>query len=207
METNNLISKKNHTKYICVASGPSLTKEDIQYIKDHRTDHVVLVINDNYRIAPWAEYLYACDGKWWDYHIEQVRKTYKGECWTQEIQQAKDYKLNLVTGDHRPGLGKQVIHYGSNSGYQAINLCFLWGAKEIMLIGYDMKKDKNNSPHWFGNHPCGLNQNSPYDAFAKNFTKLALDLEREGVKVINCTRSTVLNCFKKQSLEEYFKIS
>lgn len=205
MAQNNL--NKNFTKYICIASGPSLTKEDVEYIRVNRTDHAVMVVNDNYKLAPWAEFLYACDGKWWDVYVQDVKAKFKGECWTQEVEHSKKYDLNYIQGLHTSGLGKNGrIHYGSNSGYQAVNLCYLFGAKEIMLIGYDMKVDKNKKQHWFGAHPGSLNANSPYDSFARNFNGLACDLEKEKIKVINCTRDTALNCFKKQKLEEYLPL-
>lgn len=194
----------NHEKFICVASGPSLTQEDLNYIKENRTDHKMLVINDNYRLAPWAEYHYACDGKWWDHWINDVQKNYKGISFTQCRRSSQKYNLNYTPGEHKPGLGKdKKIHFGSNSGYQAVNLCYLWGAKEIMLIGYDMGMGPKGEHHWFGNHPGRLHTQSPYDQFVKNFQKLAEDLEKEGVKVINCSRRTALDCFEKQKLEKY----
>lgn len=193
-------------KFICVASGPSLTKDQIKYIEENKTDHETIVVNDNYRLAPWAEYHYACDGKWWDHWVNDVQKNYKGISFTQCKRSAQKYNLNYVPGEHKPGLGKgPKIHFGSNSGYQVINLCYLWGAKEIMLIGYDMKLGKSGEHHWFGNHPGRLHTTSPYDQFVENFKKLAKDLEIEGVNVINCTPDTALDCFKKQTLKEYFK--
>lgn len=200
------MSLRRVDKYICVASGPSLTQEQLDYIKEHRTNHKVVVINDNYRLAPWADAHYACDGKWWNKYHTDVKKNYKGVSFTQCKRSAANYNLNLIEGEHKKGLGKDnKIHFGSNSGYQAINLCYLWGAKEIMLIGYDMKLAPDGTHHWFGNHPGTLHTNSPYEQFARNFINLAEDLTNEGINVVNCTKSTALTCFKKQTLEEYFK--
>lgn len=203
-------------RFIIFASGPSLTEQDVKFVKDNRDeDQELIVINDCYRIAPWAEYMYACDENWWNKHGTDVKENFSGECWTQDRKSAQKWELKLQEGIHADGLcsprpnknGKILIHFGSNSGYQAINLAYLWGAKEIMLLGYDMKKADNGKTHWFGDHPTGLNNNSPYTSFVQKFKKLADDLQKEGVKVVNCTRSTALNCFQKQQLEDYFKKS
>lgn len=54
---------------VCVASGESLTRADVNYCRGKAR---VLAINDNYRIAPWADWLYACDGRWWDVYGNAV---------------------------------------------------------------------------------------------------------------------------------------
>jgi hypothetical protein len=41
---------------VCVASGHSLTKEDVEYCKGKAK---VYIVNDGYKLAPWADLLYA----------------------------------------------------------------------------------------------------------------------------------------------------
>lgn len=94
-----------------------------------------------------------------------------------------------------------MIHWGGNSGYQAINLAYLWGARRVVLLGYDMQKTDGKS-HWFGDHPKGLNGNSPYPTWIQKFDRLAADLKSEGVEVINATRETALRCFQRANLED-----
>ncbi|MFV1983009.1 MAG: hypothetical protein ACC657_05650 [Thiohalomonadales bacterium] len=88
-----------------------------------------------------------------------------------------------------------MIHYGvsggGNSGYQAVNLAYILGAKTILLLGFDMFGD-----HYFGKHPKTLVNGSPFDMFIKSFESITKDIE-----IINCTRKTALNCFPKMSLE------
>ena len=128
--------------------------------------------------------------------------TFKGELWTQDLSTASKYGLNKVDGFRGDGLGKDKIHYGANSGYQAINLAYLFGAKNIILLGFDMKLGANKITHWHGNHPMGLTQDSPFKTWLKNFPRLANDLKVEGVEVLNATRSTALDCFNKVKLED-----
>jgi hypothetical protein len=94
-----------------------------------------------------------------------------------------------------------VIHYGMNSGYQAINLAYLMGATHIVLLGYDMQPT-GGKQHWFGEHPDELRTGPLQSMFAPKFVRLALDLEAAGIRVTNCTRETALTCFKRASLQE-----
>ena len=159
-------------------------------------------------MAPWAQFLYACDGKWWNHH--KGVPEFKGEKWTQlednktDHKWIKDHGLNYMPGKHAKGLGHDCLHYGSNSGYQAINLAWLLSkgtVSQIVLLGYDMQTT-GGKKHWFGDHPDGpMNVLSGYDGFIRHFTDLAADLEHEGVDVVNCTRETALTCFRRDSLE------
>ena len=142
--------------------------------------------------------LYACDEKWWDKYHDVI--TSPAERWTQDIQAKRKYGLNWVHGVSKRGLGYDCVHFGGSSGYQAINLAFLWGAKRIVLLGFDCKP-VDGKDHWFGQHPDGLTQRQPYDLWLEHYPQLAHDLKREGVEVINCSRDTALNCFQKATIQ------
>jgi hypothetical protein len=111
------------------------------------------------------------------------------------------YGISKVTGIKGVGLGKDKVHYGANSGYQMMNLAYLFGAKRIILLGFDMMR-QGAKTHWHGDHPSPLGNECPVKMFLNNFPALAADLEKEGVEVINATRETALNCFKKMKLED-----
>jgi hypothetical protein len=51
---------------VCIASGPSLTREDVDACRG--AAGVVLAVNDTITYAPWADVLYACDRRWWQEH-------------------------------------------------------------------------------------------------------------------------------------------
>ena len=72
------------TKWAIIASGPSLTKEDVDAVRGLN----VIVINTSYWLAPWADILYACDGHWWDWHYENTDwkaklDAFENKKWTQ----------------------------------------------------------------------------------------------------------------------------
>lgn len=107
-----------------------------------------------------------------------------------------------IQGAHAKGLGKETIHFGSNSGYQAINLAYLLGAKRIFLLGYDMTHKQGTKTHWFGDHPPEFGRGK-YEAFIPFFNSLASDLSAAGVEVINCSRITKLTQFKRGTIDDF----
>ena len=136
-----------------------------------------------------------------------MRNGFKGKLWTQaegsgdpDRKWAADNGLAVQTGSHGNGLGKGVMHYGNNSGYQAINLAFLFGATKIILLGYDMCVSQDGRRHFFGDHPKEIHANSDYREWVPRFEALGKDLESEGVEVINCSRRTALTAFKRGEL-------
>ena len=112
------------------------------------------------------------------------------------------YGLHYIPA--KPGRGLRTtpweIHTGSNSGYQAINLAYHFGAKKVILLGYDMQHT-DGKLHWHGSDPSGMGNPTGIKGWVKNFGPLAEDLKALGVDVVNCTRETALECFRRSTLE------
>lgn len=108
----------------------------------------------------------------------------------------------MIAGAHREGfsLDPSVINFGSNSGFQAINLAIAFGAKRIVLVGFDMTAS-NGGTHFFGNHPKGLIQNANYERFIPAFERAAKKLPSD-IKIINCTPNSALRCFPTADLTD-----
>jgi hypothetical protein len=184
---------------VCIASGPSLTQEDVAFV---RGKAAVFVCNDGYKIAPWADLLYAADANWWEYHLPSL-KDFKGERWTCDEGISKKYRIKKV-------LIRNCLHFtngcaiagGSNSGFQLLNIAAMRQPKRIVLLGYDMKETPEKS-HWFGDHPLKIRRAkpSPYPRFIRAFEQAAPLIEPE---IINATRDTALTCFQRKSLQEIF---
>jgi hypothetical protein len=192
---------------VCVASGPSITAEDCAMVMAWRvadlTHHRVIVINTTYQLLPWADVLYACDERWWGMYYDRVRVSFAGQLWTQdEVAARRHTMLMRVRSEDRTGLSKVpgVIHDGENSGYQAVGLAYMAGAKRIILLGYDMQ-DHGTLSHWHGDHPKPLKAFPRFECWIRNFKTLANDLRSMNVDVVNATRRTALNCFPQLSLE------
>ena len=88
--------------FVLVASGPSLTQEQVDYCRGKAK---VIAVNDNYLMVPWADYLYFADRKWLAWHKDNPEfKAFKGQKVTQfhtdtckkEIQEdCKKYNIKI----------------------------------------------------------------------------------------------------------------
>ena len=187
---------------VILATGPSLTQEDVDHCRGKAR---VIAINDAYKLATWADCLYATDAKWWNWHKGVPEFT--GPKWSIEHSQWNNTRAlypdiqrlrNTGPGglEHNP----TGLKNGRNSGYAAINLAVHYGVSKIVLLGYDMQASGGKS-HFFGEHPGGKNV-SPYPQFRAVFSTIVKPLAKVNVTVINCTRKSVLACFPKAALED-----
>lgn len=161
------------------------------------------VVNASWRAAPWADWLYAADGDWWDH--EAGAPGFRGEKWTASTSAAARWGLGAVTLRVADGISAEpgVLHHGGHSGFQALGLAVARGARRIVLLGYDLRAGPGGRMHWHGVHPAPLRNPSP-EALARwagAFPCAAADLARMGVTVINASRRTALTCFERQPIE------
>lgn len=201
---------------IVAATGPSLTAEvaeRCQMARD-RAGIAVLAVSDAWKLMPWADALYSNDSAWWRCHKGTA---FPGEKWSahhdngnDKLAVAMEYGIKLVAGKTDPGFSfdPSCIHYGGNSGYQAVNLTILRGAARILLVGFDMREVPVRTEsgidlkrHFFGDHPAPLRNTSSYHEFIKRFTVAARQL-RGCVEVVNCTPGSALRCFPMMSLSD-----
>jgi hypothetical protein len=181
---------------VCLAGGPSLTQADVDYCRGKAT---VIAINDAYKLAPWADVLYACDKRWWDWH--KGAGSFKGLKYALQRPALKWPGVHILqnTGPHGLELKRNAVRNGKNSGYQAINVAVHLGAKRIVLLGYDMHIPQGGPSHWFGEHPLG--GPPPVRSFRGLFRGLVKPLQELGIEVVNCSRVTELDAFPRQPLE------
>jgi len=196
---------------VVLASGPSMTREDAEHVRGKA--RVIAVNNQGIdtihsetkelvpSFAPWADVLYAADAKWWK---DYAPRSYNFAGLKVTIRDAYD-----VPGLHTLRISCETVFdpkrthlvTGGNSGYQAVHLAAHFGAKRILLLGFDMKTD-GKLRHWFGNHPGRLNAPGNYQQWCRSFARLAPVLKTQGIKVINCSPNSALDCFVKAPLRD-----
>jgi hypothetical protein len=178
-----------------------MTCEDL---RKTRGRGIVVAVNSMVFMAPFADILYAADSGWWrEYRAKLKACPFNGRR-VSVSKPAKNYGASeiLPVGPvNAKGLGRGIINRGGNSGYQAINLAFNEGAKEIVLLGFDMAHTFGKR-HCHDNHPQGMGNAEGVDHWLRQFPQLAADLEVEGVRVVNCTRYSRLKCFPRMSIED-----
>ncbi len=185
-------------KVLCVGTGDSLRKSDIDYCANKAK---IIAVNNAYKLAPYADLLYASDSKWWIWH--EGATDFRGWRLTREREAALEYEIDWIESFNKSGLSQEPdkIHNGYNSGYQAVNVAYLLGCRDVYLLGYDMQKT-NNKTHYFGDHPDG--RTPPFKKFIEAFTELSKMLPEYGLTITNVTRETALECFPRKGLQECF---
>ncbi|KML21366.1 hypothetical protein VL10_18405 [Leclercia adecarboxylata] len=172
---------------IICASGPSLTIADCAAAC--RSGLPVIAVNSSWRAAPGCSHIYAGDLRWWDMNIPALPDG--PERWTCNRRAHTRHGLNLFPTDTTGTF---------NSGQRAILFAHWLGAKRIILLGFDCSI--TNGSHWHGDHTC---LDNPTAANVKRwhgeFARVA-QLLRGKVNIINSSRQTALNCFRRQSLDE-----
>lgn len=154
--------------------------------------------------------LYGADKRWWEAHngVKEYAgikaTTYKASRPKEYQETAEKFDLLRIPGIHETssfGFESPVIHYGNNSGFQAVNIAIHTGLNPIILLGFDMRII-DRKRHWFGDHPTELNIKSNYNSFIKAFHSAAPELAKRGIDVVNCTPGSALTCFRNMALNE-----
>ena len=182
---------KSSDVFVCIAGGPSLTKEDADYASQRAQ---VVGINDAYRITD-VDYLYASDYEWWQHHEDAVKDL---DC--RRITGKQDRKglpdcVESWDAEHGADLTRPVVNFGSHSGFAGLHLAILLGAKKVLLLGYDGKS--GGKVHWFGKHPKPLRNTGAYERWAQLYGQTA-----HPVPIINCSRDTVITAFPRMTIQE-----
>lgn len=188
--------KNGNSTAICIASGPSLTQDDVNYC---RGKGIFYAVKESAYLAPWADVLYAADTDWWD--MKDRWEWFQGEKMTLSSEASIKYGLSYI--DYDPKFiwseNPAIIASGGNSGFQALNIAYLRGATKIILLGYDM--GHTGQKHWWDKEHKRDSRNSDYHKWIEHFKKAAPMIK---ANVINCTRETALDCFPRMSLEDAF---
>lgn len=135
---------------------------------------------------PWADALYGHDLPWWKIYEKKVREVFKGAL----IGAAFKWR----------DIERHPVPMYQNSGCGAISYAVSRGATRIILIGFDCQKTGGKAHH-HGDHPPSLGNAKSMSKWAPLFSKLAVDMKRRGVEVLNASRETALQCFPRIDLE------
>lgn len=159
-----------------LASGHSLTKEDVEYVRlarlDGRLNAVLAVSNVGLDLAPWADALVSHDTKWWAFNLNSNKFSGRKFC-RNRWPLVEIYMPNPSNG--------------CNSGYMAMQVARdIYKAERIILLGFDM-----HGTHYFGPHRTGLTNTNEH--------KFLMHLRQfegwQGPEVINCTPNSALKKF------------
>lgn len=193
---------------VVIGSGPSLNEYQLIEVALARLAlrvHVIAV-NNTIERATWADVAYFGDYTAIKHYLPKLRKLTAAEWVTIDSAAAERWKLTHVNPASANGMQLDRIRVNGNSGAQAISVAAAFGAKRILLLGFDMRNDpKTGAAHWFGQHPKNLVTVQLFEEWLHKFEFIAKDAKALGVEIINCTPGSALEVFPRANISEALK--
>ena len=211
-------SSLENKRCFLIAGGPSLINFDYTLLKDEFTIGVNKTFLDYHPTM-----IYCMDIALYEYLSRLGRKRAQKEAHLAWLAY-KGYKVFLCPKRKHTFtddiyvvdrlLGKTLsldisksFYPGKNSGFGALTLAIAMGAREIYLLGYDLKTGPKERTHCHDGYP-----NQDFRKFVKRLEKFRVEfeefapiIEKEGIKVVNLSKNSALECFSKDSIENILK--
>lgn len=169
----------------------------------------VIAIKQNIDLCPWAHVVYGCDRPWWDFRRGLPEYAGLKLCFVKTSY--PDVRTVKIAAGGRDKTYSDNLHFdeigtiggGGNSGFQALNLALQWGARKIILIGYDLTD--RSGVHWYGRNNWAM-ANNPDDPqlgkWAANFDRTAPAIVKLGADVVNVSEYSRITAFRKGTIEQ-----
>ena len=170
-------------------------------------DQHVIAVNMSFQLGDWIDVLFFGDDGFWKTQKEGILN-FKGLRVSFESEKIRDSRVKLVARNPRQKQGitfepAGLLSWNFNSGAAAINLAVQFGAKRIILLGFDMQLDANNNQHWHKVYTSPLD--GLKDTIAKwlqGFPLIAEQAQSRGIEIINCSSNSKIDCFQKANIWE-----
>jgi hypothetical protein len=186
------------TVYI-IGGGPSLAGFNWKGLEGKKT----IAINKALITYPNADVVYWTDSRVYRWYTQEINR-FKGLKYTIKGNAGYAPDVKVLKRGVKFGLeeARDRLAHGNNSGYAAINLAYLLGAKRIILLGYDMKNDGIKG-HYHDGYPVPMTSDKIYrDQFLPGFEILAEKLKEKKVQVYNASPISNIKCFPKINYEK-----
>jgi len=198
---------KGETVFI-IGGGPSLLDLDLTPIHSR----AVLGCNNAFELGPWVDVTYFGDKPWWFWNQDKLLK-YSGLIVTSNDDEffEANPRIKVMRREMRFGISKNPsrVCWNKNTGGSSINLAVHFGAKRIVLLGFDMKVSDNGRAgnwghNWHDNHkPHKGHKPTIYQKnMLPHFVPIKKVLDELGIECINANMGSALEIFQKIPLEE-----
>jgi hypothetical protein len=209
-----------------LGGGPSLSSVNFDLIKHRRiisTNNAFGEPNGKthrygkediatYKARDWVDVIFFADLKWFRWHRRSIREAAENSIvltcnqnngvlkttgpWLKKVRRNNNRVLG-ITSDK-----KDHISWNRSTGAAAINVAYHFGAKTVVLLGFDMRLiDGKKNYHDDHKEPA----HDPCARHLKCFKAIARDAAKLGLNIINCTPGSAIEYFPIMSLEEYLK--
>jgi len=187
----------DQTVYI-VGGGPSLVHADLSRILPAST---IAINNAAIDLVPYAEVMFWADSIWATWNRDRIHR-HRGR-FKVSSKRHPDVASNVMRyrTDYMPLSTSQDALTGVDGGSRAINLAFLMGARDIVLVGFDMHD--GGAQNYHSDHQkddAMLNRRSA--EFIPSHNAMSAALAGRGVRVRNATPASALMCYPFVRLED-----
>jgi hypothetical protein len=186
---------------VVLGGGPSLKKDQLDYAIQRGFRRVA--VNDAGLVFdPQADVICWGDPQWFTWNGEQLR-LHKGK-----------YKITWRDMPARPTLPYYRLQHprmpphvsfdqgavcANNSGMGGINIAALFGAKRILLLGFDMRCVEGKN-HWHNRHKTPTAEHRYGELYRPPMELAALEYAAAGIEVLNCTQYSSLKGYRYANL-------
>jgi hypothetical protein len=191
---------KGETAFI-IGGGPSVLAQNVSRLEGRN----VVAVNSSFKIAPFAQYVFAGDSRWLSHNSAALKK-FKGKVvtcgnavkWPGLLSLSKKTPLGIgISDDPRSVVFRRTSLHG------AINLAVLLGATRLVLLGADGRASADGCSHHHDPHPWPQKP----DCWNKQRIDLATavaPLKAKGVEVVNASPGSAwADLWPVVSLEDY----
>lgn len=194
-------------KAFILGGGPSLRAANIKALRGRK----VIAVNDAFLRAPWADVLYFADRRWFRWNKADIPQFHGQHIITRAAILEIDYPVRSV-GDQPPAvtpirrllctlrepLSRDPTKIaGFDGGSHAVNLAYLFGSRDIVLVGFDMR-----SGNWHKRHQIAAKPDDYERRFMPSHGKMSIEMVRDGVRVVNATPGSAMVAYPIVSLED-----
>jgi hypothetical protein len=192
---------KGETVFI-IGGGPSLNEFNWDLLKDKK----VIAINRAYQFCKTAQVVYWTDGRFYQWNKDELDALTSKKYTIQPS--ANQIDVNVLKRGIRHGLETipTTLAHGDNGGYAAINLAYHLGAKEIVLLGYDMG-NINGESHFHDGYPVSITTDETYqNRFMAGFPSLFEELKKKNIKIWNASKISKLVGISRITIEQALRL-
>lgn len=189
---------KGETVYL-IGGGPSLKNFDFRELHGSKS----IAINKAFLFHSFADVLYWTDSRFYSWYKHDI-DNYKGLKYSIKPGSQYTNDIKILKKGKPYGLERdpQMLAHGFNSGYAAINLAYHLGAARIILLGFDMANNGDES-HFHDGYPSrGTSDRMYMDKFVPGFKQLKAELVQDNVQVYNASPYSKINDFPKISFQQ-----
>lgn len=204
---------------VCAGTGPSINQETIDRVNQARSQGKIKVFSSNraYQIFD-TDLLHGCNYQFWDYWWKEdplLKDRPFLKTTTRPQLEGKYPGLEYIKEEWIDGLSTNpsyvAAHHGT--GPQTVNLAYLFGAKTILLVGWDMRfpgkvsnQNYKEKRRFFGEDPLTqvhwprTEPNGDLGGLIREMN--TIDPKRYGIEIINCTPNSAMTHFPMMDLDK-----